>query len=86
MKTQPKSTEIDLAQPHAVELPPNKAIAAGGSAGIGSVIVGLGLYYLDHNTPPEIVGLWTALANTLIATAAVYFMPHGAYLLAKKDN
>lgn len=68
----------------AVELPPNKAIAAGGSAGVGSIIVGLALYYVDPQTPPEIVGLWTALANTLIATVAVYFIPHGAF--TRKDH
>ena len=61
-----------------VELPPNKAMAAGGSAGIGSILVGLALYYFAKDTPPEIVGLWTALANTAIAFAAVYFTPHGA--------
>lgn len=61
-----------------VEMPPNKAIAAGGSAGIGSIVVGLALYYFAPDTPPEISGLWNALANTIIAFASVYMTPHGA--------
>ena len=70
---------------NAVEMPPNKALAAGGSAatvgGIGSIIVGLALHYLAPDTPPEIAGLWNALANVIVGVASgfiVYFMPHGA--------
>ena len=70
--------------PQAVEMPPNKAIAAAGSAGIGSVVVGLALFYFAKDTPPEIVGLWTALANTAIAFGATYFMPHGAVLAPRQ--
>lgn len=61
-----------------IEMPSNKAIAAGGSAGIGSIAVGLALYYFAPDTPPEISGLWNALANTIIAYGAVYLTPHGA--------
>lgn len=62
----------------AVEMPPNKAMAAGGAAGIGSIAVGLALHYFAPDTPPEIAGLWNAFANTLIGFLAVYFTPHGA--------
>lgn len=67
-------------QESAVEMPPNKAIAAAGSAGIGSIIVGLSLYYLAPDTPPEIVGLWTAGINAIIGYATVYWTPHGAVM------
>lgn len=61
-----------------IEIPPNKAIAAAGSAPIGSVIVALALHYFAPDTSVEIVALWTALANTVIAPLAVYLTPHGA--------
>lgn len=73
-----KTVEVADLPVSTVEMPPNKAIAAAGSAGISSVIVGLALFYLAKDTPPEIVGLWTALANTAIAFAATYLTPHGA--------
>ena len=73
-----------------VEMPPNKALAAGGSAsvagGIGSIFVGLALHYLAPDTPPEIAGLWNALANIIVGLLSgviVYYMPHGA--LVKND-
>lgn len=73
----------DTLSASSVELPPNKAVAAAGSAGIGSIVVGLALFYFAQDTPPEIVGLWTALVNTLIAGVSVYFTPHGA---VKKES
>lgn len=63
-----------------VEMPPNKAIAAGGSAAFGSIIVGLALYYFAPDTPPNIAGLWDALANGMIAFGATYWTPHGAVM------
>lgn len=63
-----------------IEMPPNKALTAGGTAGVGSVLVGLALHYFAPDTPPEIVGLWNALAGTIIGFVAVYFTPHGAVL------
>ena len=66
-------------------MPPNKAIAAGASSvtggGIASVVVGLALHYFAPNTPPEIVGMWNALATAVMGVASgflVYYMPHGA--------
>ncbi len=73
----------DLRPASSVEMPPNKAMAAGGSAGVASVIVGLALYYFAHDTPPEIVGMWNALAGTVIGFAAVYWTPHGAVTIEK---
>lgn len=78
-----KTTETIPA--NAVEMPPNKAIAAAGSSatstGVGSIIVGLLLHYYAPDTPPEIVGLWNALAGVIfgfVTGVAVYYMPHGA--------
>lgn len=75
----------DTIPPDAIEMPPNKALAAGGSAGlaggIGSIFVGLALHYFAPDTPPEIAGLWNALANVIVGLVSgvlVYYMPHGA--------
>lgn len=61
-----------------VELPPNKAIAAGGAAGISTVAVALVIYYVAPDTPSHIVGLWDALVTGVVTFGATYFMPHGA--------
>lgn len=61
-----------------VELPPNKAVAAGGGAGAGPIIVGLLVYYLAPDTPAHIVGMWDTLAAIISAAGAAYFTPHGA--------
>lgn len=79
-----KSADTDIAPASTVELPPNKAIAATGSAGIGAIVVGLGIYYFAPDTPPHIVALWDALASMLSAGVTTYFTPHGAVL--KKDH
>lgn len=70
----------DTLPSNTIEMPPNKAYTAGGSAGISSVIVGLALHYFAPDTPPEIVGLWNAMAGTIIGFLTVYFVPHGAMM------
>lgn len=67
----------------AVELPPNKAIAAGGSASLATVAVSLAIYYIAPDTPSHIVGLWDALVIGLTTFGATYFMPHGAVVKEK---
>lgn len=74
-----------------IEMPPNKAIAAGTAAGgsmsLSSVVVALAVYYAAPDTPAVIVGLWDALAAAIFGTAAAfaatYWMPHGA--IVKND-
>ena len=68
----------DTTTSNTVEIPPNKAIAAASSAGIGSLIAGLTLHYLAPDTPPEIVGYWTGLANIVITGVITWLTPHGA--------
>lgn len=63
-----------------IELPPNKAVAAGGGAGAGPIIVGLILYYCAPDTPAHIVGMWDTLAAIVTAAVAAYATPHGAVL------
>lgn len=76
--TRTTSITTDITPSSSVELPPNKAIAAGGSAGLSTVAVSLAVYYLAPDTPAHIIGLWDALIIGVTTFAATYFMPHGA--------
>lgn len=75
----------------AIEMPPNKANTAGGVAvgttSLGSIAVGLALYYFAPDTPPHVAGMWDALVNGVFVGASVwfatYYTPHGAMI---KDN
>lgn len=64
----------------AVEVPPNKAVAAIGGSSLASALVGLALYYSGSNPPLEIVALWMGIANAIVNPLIVYMTPHGAIM------
>lgn len=71
MKTTPAS---------AVELPPNKAIAAGGGSSVAGAAVAVLLWALGAQPPVEVIVSMTTIANVIGAVAVTYFTPHGAVL------
>lgn len=62
----------------AIEIPPNKAIAAGGGSSVAGAAVAVLLWALGAQPPVEVIVSMTTLANVVGAVAVTYFTPHGA--------
>lgn len=67
----------------AVELPPNKAIAAAGGSSLAGAITAITLWALGAQPPVEVIVAITTLVNAIVATVATYLTPHGAVV---KEN